>query len=176
MHFLLILTIAVSLSMDAFSLSLAYGTLGLSKQEMVKLSSIVGVYHFFMPLLGLNFGKLFLHLIPLDPDIIVFVVLFFVGMEMIIETLKKETVTKKNSFIELLAFGLAVSIDSFSVGIGLNSISGHYIICSLIFSLSSFLFTFTGLKLGKKINQIIGKISTVAGGITLIILGMIYLL
>ena len=176
MHFLIILTIAVSLSMDAFSLSLAYGTLGLSKQEMVKLSSIVGVYHFFMPLLGLNFGKLFLHLIPLDPDIIVFVVLFFVGMEMIIETLKKETVTKKNSFIELLAFGLAVSIDSFSVGIGLNSISGHYIICSLIFSLSSFLFTFTGLKLGKKINQIIGKISTVAGGITLIILGMIYLL
>ena len=176
MHFLIILTIAVSLSMDAFSLSLAYGTLGLSKQEMVKLSSIVGVYHFFMPLLGLNFGKLFLHLIPLDPDIIVFVVLFFVGMEMIIETLKKETVTKKNSFIELLVFGLAVSIDSFSVGIGLNSISGHYIICSLIFSLSSFLFTFTGLKLGKKINQIIGKISTVAGGITLIILGMIYLL
>lgn len=175
MHFLIILTIAVSLSMDAFSLSLAYGTLGLPKKEIIKLSLIVGIYHFFMPLLGLNFGKLFLHIIPLDPDIIVFIVLFFVGVEMIIETLRKESVIKKNSFIELLVFGLAVSIDSFSVGIGLNSISQHYIICALMFSLSSFIFTFIGLKLGKKINQIIGKISTIAGGITLIILGIIYL-
>ena len=176
MRFLIILTIAVSLSMDAFSLSLAYGTLGLSKYETLKLSFIVGIYHFFMPLLGLNFGKFFLHLIPLNPDIIVFVVLFFVGAEMIMESLKKGHVTRKNSFIELIAFGLAVSIDSFSVGIGLNSISRHYIICALMFAVTSTLFTFIGLKLGKKINQIIGKISTIIGGITLIFLGLIYLL
>ena len=176
MHFLVILTIAVSLSMDAFSLSLAYGTLGLNKNEIIELSSIVGTYHFFMPLLGLSFGKVFLKLVPLNPDIIVFVVLFFVGVEMIIETLKKETIVRKKAFLELLVFGLAVSIDSFSVGIGLNGISKHYILCAIIFSSCSFTFTFAGLKLGKKINQIIGKISTIVGGMTLIILSFIYLL
>lgn len=176
MHIILILTIAVSLSMDAFSLSLAYGTLGLTKKEVNKLATIVGIYHFFMPLIGLFFGRLFLKLIPLNPDLIVFIVLTFVGVEMIIESLKKEEVSKKTSLIELLFFGLAVSIDSFSVGIGLNSISNNYLLCSCIFSITSFLFTYFGLKLGYKINQIVGKISTIIGGIVLIILGIFYLL
>ena len=35
MNIILIFIIAVSLSMDAFSLSLAYGTLGLSKKEII---------------------------------------------------------------------------------------------------------------------------------------------
>ena len=176
MHVILILTIAVSLSMDAFSLSLAYGTLGLTKKEVNKLSVIVGIYHFFMPLIGLFFGRLFLKLIPLNPDLIVFIVLTFVGIEMIVESLKKEELTKKTSLIELLFFGLAVSIDSFSVGIGLNSISNNYLLCSCIFSITSFLFTYLGLKLGYKINQIVGKVSTIIGGIVLIILGIVYLL
>lgn len=176
MHFLIVLTIAVSLSMDAFSLSLAYGTFGLIKKEMLKLSVIVGVYHFFMPLLGLVVGKIFLHVFPLNPDIIVFIVLSFIGVQMIIESLKHETVEKKTSFFELLLFGLAVSIDSFSVGIGLSSISSRYIICAIIFSFSSFLFTYLGLNLGKIINHIIGKISTIAGGIILIVIGIFYLI
>ena len=41
MELFIIFVIAVSLSMDAFSLSLAYGTLALSKQETIQLSSIV---------------------------------------------------------------------------------------------------------------------------------------
>ena len=146
MHFLVILTIAISLSMDAFSLSLAYGTLGLNKNETIELSSIVGTYHFFMPLLGLSFGKVFLKLVPLNPDIIVFVVLFFVGVEMIIETLKKETIVRKKAFLELLVFGLAVSIDSFSVGIGINNISNNFLLCSLVFAIISAFFSNIGFK------------------------------
>ena len=85
MHLILILTIAVSLSMDAFSLSLAYGTLGLTTKEVNNLSLIVGIYHFFMPLIGLFFGRLFLKIIPLSPDLIVFIVLTFVGIEIIFD-------------------------------------------------------------------------------------------
>ena len=175
MHLFIILTIAVSLSMDAFSLSLAYGTFGLSKKEMLKLSIIVGTYHFFMPLLGLLVGKIFLKIFPINPDIIVFIVLLFIGIQMILESLKNEQIDKKTSFFELLIFGLAVSIDSFSVGIGLSSISSRYFICSIIFSICSLLFTYLGLNLGKFINHIIGKISTIIGGIVLIIVGIVYL-
>lgn len=176
MHLLIILTIAVSLSMDAFSLSLAYGTFGITRRESLKLSFIVGIYHFFMPLIGLSFGKIFLKIFPINPDLITFVVLLFVGLEMIFESLKKEQVTKKTSLVELLLFGLAVSIDSFSVGIGLNAISNRYLLCSLIFSLSSLIFTYIGLNFGRYINKLIGKVSTILGGVVLIIIGIIYLL
>ena len=39
MEAILVVIIAISLSMDAFSLSLAYGTLGLTKRESYKLGS-----------------------------------------------------------------------------------------------------------------------------------------
>ena len=49
MNLFLLFIIAISLSMDAFSLSLAYGTLDINKKEIITLSIIVGIYHFFMP-------------------------------------------------------------------------------------------------------------------------------
>lgn len=176
MQLLIIFFVAVSLSMDAFSLSLAYGTLSITNKEINILSIIVGIYHFIMPLLGFYFGKLLLSIIPLNPDLIVFIVLSFVGIEMIIESLKQEKLLKKTTIVDLLLFGLAVSMDSFSVGIGLNAISNKKIICSIFFSITSFIFTYFGLKIGKKINQLIGKISTIIGGIILIIIGFIYLI
>ncbi len=175
MSFLIVLVIAVSLSMDAFSLSLAYGTLDLSKNNIKKLSIIVGVYHFVMPLLGLFVGNAILKFFPVSPNLIVTIVLCFIGLQMVIETFKNGEDMKIMSLSELLLFGLAVSIDSFSVGIGLNAINNNFLLCSLLFSLSSFCFTYIGLILGKKVNQLIGKASTLIGGIVLIIIGIIYI-
>lgn len=176
MSLMVVVIIAVSLSMDAFSLSLAYGTLGLEKKYIKLLSIIVGLYHFFMPLFGLCVGNTLLALIPIDPKIIVFIVLTFIGIQMIIDSFKKEQLTKFVKFRELLLFGLAVSIDSFSVGIGLNSITDNYLLSVAIFSISSFTFTFIGLLIGKKISDLIGKLATIIGGVVLIIIGLIYLI
>jgi len=77
---------------------------------------------------------------------------------------------------EMILFGLAVSIDSFSVGIGINNISNNFIICSSIFSVASFLFTYVGLKLGNKLSHLIGKIATIIGGVVLILFGLLYII
>ena len=61
---------------------------------------------------------------------------------------------------EILLFALAVSLDSFSVGIGLKALTNNYIIAVTIFSLTSFIFTYIGLLLGKKINTLIGTYKT----------------
>jgi len=175
MEIFIIFVIAVSLSMDAFSLSLAYGTLGLSKKETIELSSIVGIYHFFMPIIGMFLGKFILNFIKVKPDIVVFIVLLFIGIQMIIESFKKEEKLNSMSKIELLLFGFAVSIDSFSVGIGLNTITNNYILSSVIFSISAFVFTYLGLFLGKKVSEMIGKVATILGGFALIIIAFIYL-
>lgn len=172
---LLILTIAVSLSMDAFSLSLAFGTLNLKKQYINKLSLIVGIYHFIMPLIGLFIGNIILKL-PINSNIIVTIVLSFIGIEMIIDSFKKEDNIKIMTLKEMIFFGLAVSIDSLSVGIGLKAITNNYIIAVTTFSVSSIIFTYLGLNLGKKINNLIGKISTLLGGITLLIIGILYVI
>ena len=50
---LLVFLMAISLSMDAFSLALAYGTLGMSNKDKIILSLVVGIFHLIMPLLGM---------------------------------------------------------------------------------------------------------------------------
>jgi len=176
MEILLILIIAVSLSMDAFSLSLAYGTLNLDKKTISKLSIIVGIFHFFMPLLGILLGTFITKITQISPSILVFIILSFIGVQMIVESFKKEECKNILSIYQLILFGFAVSLDSFSVGIGLRNINNNFILCSIIFSICSFLFTYLGLILGKKINHIIGKTSTIIGGLVLIVIALVYLI
>lgn len=176
MEIITIIIIAVSLSMDAFSLSLAYGTLNIRKRHILKLSVIVGIYHFFMPMIGKNLGNMIINFIKINPNIIVFIVLCFIGIQMLIESFKDKKQEQMLSIFEYLLFGFAVSVDSFSVGIGLNLITDKYLISYLLFSISSFVFTFLGLTFGKKISNLIGKLSTLIGGVTLIIIGVIYLI
>ena len=171
---ILIFIVAISLSMDAFSLSLAYGTISLSKKEINLLSIIVGTYHFFMPILGMLFGKFITNIVHIGGDLIVLLIFSFIGINMIIESFKEEKNINKMKLSEMILFGLAVSIDSFSIGIGINNISNNFILCSLIFSITSFLFTYIGLLIGNKLNQLVGKISTTIGGFILILIGIIY--
>ena len=58
MNIILIVIIAISLSMDAFSLALAYGTLQLPPKRIFLLTIIVGIYHFIMPIIGRLMGKI----------------------------------------------------------------------------------------------------------------------
>ena len=57
MKIITIILIAISLSMDAFSLALIYGTQGIPKKHKLLLATIVGLYHLIMPLIGLTIGK-----------------------------------------------------------------------------------------------------------------------
>ena len=174
MNLFIILVIAISLSMDAFSLSLAYGTLDIEKKNMYTLSIIVGVYHFFMPLIGYFIGSNFIKFLPVASNFVVFIILTLIGLEMIIDTIRKAEELKVMKNYSMIIFGLTVSIDSFSVGLGLDTISKNILLSSLIFSITSFVFTITGLFIGKKINQIFGRISTLIGGCVLILIAIFY--
>lgn len=175
MSIIIVIMIAVSLSMDAFSLSLAYGTYGISKKNISLLAFIVGIYHFFMPLIGMYVGNKIIHLLPVSTDVIIFIILSLIGIEMIIETFKQEYNIKKLNFIEMFTFGFAVSLDSFSLGLGLKAIYEYPLVSAFIFFIASTIFTYIGLKLGSKINISLGKISTIIGGIFLIIIGLLFL-
>ena len=174
MEILLVITIAVSLSMDAFSLSLAYGTLGIPKKQICLLSIIVGLFHFFMPLLGMFVGDTILNLLKINPDFIVCAVLSIIGIQMIIESFREQEELKVMRTAQLFLFAFAVSLDSFSVGLTLTNISENFLFSAFVFAMCSALFTFIGLKLGNKIEKLVGKVSTIVGGAVLILIGVLY--
>ena len=128
--FLTILLIGISLSMDAFSLALIYGMQGISKRKQILLSLIVAIYHFIMPLIGLTFGNILENINIISIDIVATLILIYIGIDLIISNYKKEDdrieVNKNGFFI----FGLSVSIDSLTVGIGLKAITDNFLISS----------------------------------------------
>ena len=176
MSFLIPFIIAVSLSMDAFSLALAYGTQNISKPKTIILSISVGIFHFFMPLFGYIVGYKIINILPIKPNTLIFIVLFIIGIQMILESIKNNNIVKPLSYIEILLFSLAVSLDSFTIGLGLEFIYKNIFISVLLFSITSLFFTYVGLNIGKIINQIIGKLATFIGGLILIIVGILYIL
>jgi manganese efflux pump family protein len=167
--------VGVSLSMDAFSLALAYGTVGLSKKNKIILSIIVGCFHFFMPLMGLMFGNIITTHFIIHVNVMVAVIFGIIGAEMIISSVKDVEIRVLISIIGFLLFGLSVSIDSFTTGIGLEVINNNYLQVSSIFAVISGLFTYLGLQLGIYFNNAIGKYATFFGGVVLVILGVYYL-
>lgn len=175
MNILTLILIAVSLSMDAFSLSLLYGTEGIKKKDKILLSIIVGIYHFIMPLTGLSIGLFITRKIILNTNILVGIILSLISVEMIISSCKNQEDKFLLSILGYILFGLSVSIDSLTTGIGLPAITNNYFLASSIFSVISFIFTFLGLNLGNVLNQKYGKLSTIIGGTILLILGIIYI-
>lgn len=173
--FFTILIIGISLSMDAFSLALVYGIIGLTNNQKITLSIIVGLYHFIMPLIGLTIGIFINKISFVNLDFIAAIILMYIGVDLILSNLKKEEILSINK-IGFLMFGLSVSIDSLSVGVGLKSLTNSYFVSSLIFSITSCFFTYLGLILGSIINKKIGTYSKIVGGIILIIIGIIMLI
>lgn len=172
--FFMAMLIGISLSMDAFSLSLLYGMIGVKRKDKVTISLIVGIYHFIMPLLGIYFGKIIIDNFFINLNILVLFIFTAIGIEMIISTLKEEKPKLLTSFYSFLFFGFSVSIDSFSTGIGLNIIELNNFIIAIIFALISGIFTYLGLSMGYKINNKMGKYSSLIGGIMLIGLGIYF--
>ena len=168
--------VGISLSMDAFSLSLIYGTLNITTKNKVLISFIVGIYHFIMPLLGLSIGSFLIKYLTLfNLNFLVAIIFIIIGIELIISNYKDKKIVPLENIISFLIFGLSVSIDSFTTGIGLNIINNNFISVSTTFCLISALFTFVGLNIGDKISRKYGQTATLFGGIILILLALSYI-
>lgn len=176
MDLLHLILIGFSLSMDAFSLSMIYGTLNLERKTMHFLSLLVGVFHFVMPLIGGVIGSFFLSSLFLHPEHLAGIIFLVLALEMLFNS--KELDEKKASFAgisQAILFAFSVSLDSFSVGIGLSFDHENMLLCGVVFSIISAGFTQIGLKFGKKLSLKFGKIANIIGSILLFLLGLQYL-
>ena len=171
-----LIIVAVSLSMDTFSLSIAYGMFDL-KSKVIKIVSIcVGIFHFFMPIIGNCLGSYFLDKIYFNANIIIGIVFLCLSIQIFTSLFKKEQIEPLNNLLSILVFSFTVSLDSFSVGLGLKAITESYFLAAFIFMIISAIFTYIGLKMGKKLNSLIKKKAQVLGIILLLLLSITYIL
>ena len=129
-----------------------------------------------MPLIGLTLGLYVTSKVIINTNILVGIILSLIALEMIISSFKNKEEKFLLSIPGYLLFGLSVSIDSLTTGIGLPAITDKYILSASVFSVTSLLFTFLGLNLGNILNKKYGKISTIIGGIILLVIGLLYIL
>ncbi len=159
--------------MDAFSLALSFGTIKIEKTKCLLIGGVVGVFHFFMPIVGSLFGTWFTKNLHIQSDFLEGIIFFYIAILMFKDFKNNEEESIDISLLGIIIFAFGVSLDSFGVGFALNSSLSEMIKSSLVFAVTSCVFTLLGLKLGNKLNSLIGEYSILMGAIIMSILTII---
>ena len=172
MNILMIFLIGLSLSMDTLSLSLSLGTINIPKKRMVLYSLIVGLMHFILPLLGYFLSNSIKNIITINGDKLLMIIFGFIAISMVVNLFSKEEKQYRFNIIDMFICALSVSIDSFTIGIGLIFSIKTVLLCCTIFFTLSLIFTILGFALGAICKHKFGKIANIIG-LILIVLVMI---
>jgi manganese efflux pump family protein len=176
MGFFQIILIAVSLAMDAFVVSIAAGTSGRlsSRWAAVRLSFHLGLFQFFMPIIGWFLGIKILPLIVAVDHWIAFFLLLIVGFRMIRSgmDINPRTFTADPSRgFTVVMLSLATSIDALAVGLGLAMLRVTIIYPCLVIGFITAGLSFLGIQMGNRLGMKFGKKMEIIGGLTLIVIG-----
>lgn len=155
--------------MDAFTLAFSYGIKKIRKKNIIITAITVGLFHFFMPLLGNIVGVPLFEYSIIKPRIVLFIVFLILSIDMFIHFFEETPKIRPLNIIGTLLFAFSVSFDSFSVGLGLNYLYQNVILSVSCFCFVSFIFTILGFFLGKKLSEKIGKYAFLLGSIVLFI-------
>ena len=180
MSFLTILSIAVALSMDAFSVSICKGltTKKFSIKTALSCGIWFGVFQALMPLIGYFLGIQFESLITSIDHWIAFGLLFLIGVNMIREAFGDEDDknTSKNDSKTMFLLAIATSIDALAIGVTFAFLQVMIWKSILIIGVTTFIFSFAGVAIGNFFGSKYSKPSSIVGGVILILIGVKILL
>ena len=176
-QFITFLLIGVGLSFDSFAVSV---TCGLMKQEIKfkQATLVAGSLAFFQalfPVIGWFFGKKISVLIGTIDHWIAFGLLAVIGVKMIIEGLKPESMLKRfDPFNVRILFGLSVatSIDALVVGLSFGFLEVHILFPVVVIGSVTFIAAMLGMLFGKNVPAKRSHQSIILGGIILSLMGV----
>ena len=182
MSFTVLILLAVGLAMDAFAVSITNGIT--IKNIKIKHALIIGlffgVFQAIMPVIGWLLGKGFNDYISGFDYWVVFVILLFIGIKMIYESLKNNKNDLETEptlkIYTLFMLAIATSIDAFAIGLGFSLMKMGIIFPSIIIGVVTFILSFIGVYVGKKLGELFGKRMEILGGVILIIIAFNVLL
>lgn len=185
MNFTEIFLLAVSLSMDAFAVSLCKG-LAMDKISFKKCAIVglwFGVFQAVMPLIGYLLGSTFSKKITAVDHWVAFVLLAFIGANMIKEALSNkecETVNDSLGIKTMFIMAVATSIDALAVGVTFAFTDfepeNFVYIAFIIIGVTTFTISAAGVKIGNIFGTKYKSKAELAGGIILVLLGLKILL
>jgi putative Mn2+ efflux pump MntP len=172
-----LILMAFALGMDAFSVGLGMGMFNLRLRQIFKIGITIGIFHVWMPLLGMIAGKFLSNQFGTIATYIGGGLLLVLGVQMIWSSFKKED----SSVITPVGFGLmvfafSVSLDSFSVGLTLGIYQAKTVLVLVCFGIAATILTWCGLLVGRKVQNFIGPYSEALGGSILLAFGLKLLL
>lgn len=181
MGILELLLLAVGLSMDAFAVAVCKG---LSTKEVKwKHYLVVGVwfggFQALMPTVGYILGSSFEKYIKSVDHWVAFMLLAFIGGNMLKEGLSKQTETTDASFSfrSMFLLAIATSIDALAVGITFALLPDVNVSFAVLFiGVITFILSAVGLKVGNLFGLRYKNKAEIAGGVILILIGVKILL
>lgn len=172
MNLLKIILIGYGLSADAFAASIV-ASLQSNKSIKTALmcSSIFGLFQGFMPFFGYLLSISFSKYINAIDHYIAFILLLFIGINMIRERNTNNDNSEYN-FKTIFILGIATSIDAFAVGTTLSIMGMPVIISCIIIAIITFILCLLASFIGAFIGIHHASSSKLIGGIILIIIGI----
>ena len=177
-QFLTLLMVACALGMDAFSLGIGVGMVGMRMREIMKISITIGLFHIGMPLLGIAIG---IYLSDKIGDIAVLIgggILMILGLHMLWNGFFRsaDSSVMQTKGLGLFLFAFSVSLDALSVGFSFGLIEVNIFLAVILFGLMGGMMAGFGLLVGRSFGSWLGEYGEVLGGIILLVFGIRFML
>lgn len=171
-----IILLSFALGMDCLIVSFSQGLIFKTNRRLnsFKLALTMGLFQGLMPIIGyLGTHKIYDFLVPYSKWI-VFSIFLILGLNFILESLKREICEniKCIDFKCLIGLGIATSMDALISGASLRLTHTVLWFACLVIGLGSFLMSQTGFWSGNFIKNIRPKILHITGGLILIVLAV----
>lgn len=176
--------IGIGLAMDAFAVSICKG-LNMPKMNYKHAGIIAlffGGFQALMPFLGWALGCQFESYIVSIDHWIAFILLAFIGGNMIKEALSADDSEDTNNtdgslnLKELFMLAIATSIDALAVGVTFAFLGVQIVSAITLIGVTTFVISFAGVYIGHQFGSRYEKKAELAGGIILVCIGLKILL
>ena len=175
------LLLGVGLAMDAFAVSICKGLAmrKVNKKQAFIIALFFGGFQAIMPVIGWLLCKGFQTYIEAFDHWIAFALLAFIGVKMIIETLREkeddvviEEMDPPLDMKEMLMLAIATSIDALAVGISLAALDRPIVEPAAIIGVVTFVISIIGVYIGNFFGNRYKKRAELTGGIILVLIGV----
>lgn len=188
-----IILLALALSMDAFAVAICKGlaTKKVEIKHMLVVGAWFGIFQALMPFIGCAIGAAFLKYIEAVDHWIAFILLGFIGGNMIREALSKDNgcacESEEGCSLEdaslaprvMLTMAIATSIDALAAGVGMSvdlDGIGQILLAVLAIGVITFILSAVGVKIGNVFGAKYKFLAELSGGVVLVAMGIKILL
>ena len=174
-----ILILAFGMSMDAFAAAIGKGA-SLHRpplKEALRTGLIFGVIEAITPVIGWGIGLAASQFIMSWDHWVAFTLLLILGIRMIVEAFKKDSVEvetqapRRHGFWLLVTTAVATSLDAMAVGVGLAFLQVNILVMALTIGAATTIMATSGMLLGRFLGAAMGKWAEILGGVVLIGIG-----